>query len=69
MDFARKMGADDVVLVNRSDTEKDLVERVKKVFNGEPDRTIDASGAKPSIRLGLLVSLRFFQCQLLRQII
>lgn len=56
LDVAKKMGANDTILVQRSDDEATMVKKVHDTFGCEPDKTIDASGAEASTRLATLVS-------------
>jgi len=54
--MAKKLGADATYLVQKNRAEKDVVADIHKIFEGEPNRTIDASGAEASVRLAIFVS-------------
>ncbi|XP_011175457.1 sorbitol dehydrogenase [Solenopsis invicta] len=56
LNIAKKLGADDTYLVRKDRSEKDTVVDIHTIFEGEPNRTIDASGAQASIRLAILVT-------------
>lgn len=56
LNIAKKLGADSTYLVQKNRSEKDTVADIHAIFEGEPNRTIDASGAQASIRLAILVS-------------
>lgn len=60
LSIAKKLGADDTYLVRKERSETDVVADIQAIFEDEPDRTIDASGAQASIRLAILVSLKIF---------
>ncbi|GAB1868173.1 Sorbitol dehydrogenase [Camponotus japonicus] len=54
--MAKKLGADDTYLFRKDSSEKDVVADIHAIFNDEPNRTIDASGAQASIRLAILAT-------------
>ncbi|KAF7993931.1 hypothetical protein HCN44_011200 [Aphidius gifuensis] len=56
LDVAKQLGADDTFLVPRDATEEKIVESIHGLFNGEPDKTIDASGAQSTIRTAILAT-------------
>lgn len=56
--MAKRLGADDTYLVRKERSETNAVADIHAIFEDEPDRTIDASGAQASIRLAILVSLK-----------
>ena len=56
LEFAKKMGADNTILVEKASTEKDLSEKIKSELNSAPDVSIECSGAESSVRLAILVS-------------
>jgi len=58
LNVAKKLGADATYLVQKDRAEKDVIADIHKIFEGEPNRTIDASGAQASIRLAIFVSLK-----------
>lgn len=53
---AKELGADKVLLIKKDTKEEDNVKLIHKMFNGEPDNTIEASGALSSIRLAILAT-------------
>lgn len=58
LNIAKKLGADATYLVQKDRSEKDTVADIHEIFEGEPNRTIDTSGAQSSIRLAILVSYK-----------
>ncbi|XP_043261155.1 sorbitol dehydrogenase-like [Colletes gigas] len=56
LDVAKKLGADETLLVKREYKEEDVVKKVHDLFGEEPDKSIDASGAQSSIRLAILAT-------------
>ncbi|XP_036149781.1 sorbitol dehydrogenase [Monomorium pharaonis] len=56
LNIAKKLGADDTYLVQKDRSEKDTVADIHAIFEGEPNRTIDASGVQASIRLAILAT-------------
>lgn len=63
---AAKLGADNTFLATKELSEEKTVQHIHGLFGGPPDITIEASGALPSIRLAILVSLRSLcQCPLM----
>jgi len=56
LNVAKKLGADNTYLVQKNRSEKDTVADIHAIFEGEPNRTIDASGAQASIRLAILAT-------------
>ncbi|XP_012271950.1 sorbitol dehydrogenase-like [Orussus abietinus] len=56
LDVAKKIGADDTLLLNKDYSEEETVKKVKDLFGDEPDKTINASGSESSIRLGIFVT-------------
>ncbi|KAH0948256.1 hypothetical protein HN011_008820 [Eciton burchellii] len=56
LNVAKKLGADATYLVQKDRAEKDVVADIHKIFEGEPNRTIDASGAQASVRLAIFVT-------------
>jgi len=54
--IAKKLGADATYLIRKDRSEKNTVTDIHAIFEGEPNRTIDASGVQASIRLAILVS-------------
>lgn len=60
LDIAKKMGADQTLLIGKQNTdEAETVKKIHELCGGEPDKTIEASGAQSSIRLAILVSFPF----------
>jgi len=60
LNIAKKLGADVTYLVQKDRSEKDTLTDIHAIFEGEPNRTIDASGAQSSIRLAILVSYKMY---------
>lgn len=57
LDVAKKLGANDTLLIPRQNyNEAETVKKIHELFGGEPDKTIDASGAQSSIRLAILAT-------------
>ncbi|XP_011704210.1 PREDICTED: sorbitol dehydrogenase-like [Wasmannia auropunctata] len=56
LNVAKKLGADETYLVQKDKSEKDMVADIHAIFDGAPNRTIDASGAQASIRLAILAT-------------
>ncbi|XP_015440363.1 PREDICTED: sorbitol dehydrogenase-like isoform X1 [Dufourea novaeangliae] len=56
LDIAKKLGADETLLIRREGTEAETVKKIHELVGEEPDRTIDASGAQSSIRLAILAT-------------
>ncbi|XP_033226375.1 sorbitol dehydrogenase-like [Belonocnema kinseyi] len=56
LNVAKSLGADEIYLVKRDVSEKDQIKSIHEIFGGEPDKTIDASGAQSSIRLAILAT-------------
>ncbi|XP_018395477.1 PREDICTED: sorbitol dehydrogenase-like [Cyphomyrmex costatus] len=56
LNIAKKLGADVTYLIQKDRLEKDVVADIHAIFEGEPNRTIDASGAQSSIRLAILAT-------------
>ncbi|CAG4955580.1 unnamed protein product [Parnassius apollo] len=56
LDFAKKLGADHTILVNRESNEDDLVVKIHELLGNYPDISIDASGAQATVRLALLAT-------------
>ncbi|XP_011873891.1 PREDICTED: sorbitol dehydrogenase [Vollenhovia emeryi] len=56
LNVAKKLGADSTYLVQKNRSEEDMVADIHAIFEGEPNRTIDASGAQASIRLAILAT-------------
>lgn len=56
LNIAKKLGADSTYLVQKNRSEKDAVADIHTIFEGEPNRAIDASGAQASIRLAILAT-------------
>ncbi|XP_018339709.1 PREDICTED: sorbitol dehydrogenase-like [Trachymyrmex septentrionalis] len=56
LNIAKKLGADVTYLVQKDRSEEDTVADIHAIFEGEPNRTIDASGAQSSIRLAILAT-------------
>ena len=54
---AEKLGADKSYIVKKETSEAQTVEDIINLFGGQPDISIDASGAQPSVRLTILVSI------------
>ncbi|XP_043276835.1 sorbitol dehydrogenase-like [Venturia canescens] len=53
---AKSLGADETFLGSKDLSEAQTVERITQLFGGQPDKTIEASGAGASIRLAILVT-------------
>lgn len=56
LDFAKKMGADAVIKVTSRDP-KDTAAQVEEALGQKSDVTIECSGAPPSIRTAIYVSI------------
>ncbi|XP_049871677.1 sorbitol dehydrogenase-like [Pectinophora gossypiella] len=56
LDFAKKMGADETILVTKDSNEADLVKKIHELLGSHPDVSIDASGAQATVRLALLAT-------------
>lgn len=56
LDMAKRLGADATMLIKKDVSEKDNIKTIYELFDGQPDKTIDASGAQSSIRLAILVN-------------
>ncbi|XP_043465405.1 sorbitol dehydrogenase-like [Leptopilina heterotoma] len=56
LDMAKRLGADATMLIRKDATEKDNIKKVYELFDDQPDKTIDASGAQSSIRLAILAT-------------
>ena len=59
LNVAKSLGADETLLIKRDLSEKENIKLIYGIFDGEPDKTIDASGAESCIRLAILVRLYF----------
>ncbi|KAG5679843.1 hypothetical protein PVAND_009380 [Polypedilum vanderplanki] len=54
LDVAKELGADYTLLVNKNDTEKELVKKIHNLLgNVAPNKSIDCSGFEATNRLGL----------------
>ncbi|KAL0111517.1 hypothetical protein PUN28_013015 [Cardiocondyla obscurior] len=53
---AKKLGADDTYLIQKNRSEEDTVADIHALFDGEPNRAIDACGAQSTIRLAILAT-------------
>ncbi|XP_017795790.1 PREDICTED: sorbitol dehydrogenase-like isoform X2 [Habropoda laboriosa] len=53
LNLAKKLGADETLLLRKEDPEPAVVQRIHKLFGDEPDKTIDACGAQSTIRLAI----------------
>ncbi|XP_024881752.1 sorbitol dehydrogenase-like, partial [Temnothorax curvispinosus] len=56
LNVAKKLGADGTYLVQKNRSEEDTVADIHAIFEGEPNRTIDACGAQASIRLAIFAT-------------
>ncbi|KAF3420375.1 hypothetical protein E2986_01173, partial [Frieseomelitta varia] len=56
LDLAKKLGADETLLVKKEDTESHILKRIIELVGEEPDKTIDACGAQSMIRLAILAT-------------
>ncbi|XP_071644866.1 sorbitol dehydrogenase isoform X1 [Temnothorax longispinosus] len=56
LNVAKKLGADGTYLVQNNRSEEDTVADIHAIFEGEPNRTIDACGAQATIRLAILAT-------------
>ncbi|XP_071644867.1 sorbitol dehydrogenase isoform X2 [Temnothorax longispinosus] len=56
LNVAKKLGADGTYLVQKNRSEEDTVADIHAIFEGEPNRTIDACGAQATIRLAILAT-------------
>lgn len=54
LDVAKDLGADYTLLIEKGDTEADLVKKIHSMLGIEPNKTVDCSGAEATNRLGLL---------------
>ncbi|KAG8233802.1 hypothetical protein J437_LFUL008022 [Ladona fulva] len=54
LELAKSIGADGVLLIEKNDSEKALVEKVTSAFGGSPTVCIECSGAESCIRLSIL---------------
>lgn len=55
LDLAKKLGADQTLLLSRDSDEKEIVKQVHKLLGKEPDKSIECSGAESSIRIAIQV--------------
>lgn len=54
--IAQKLGADKTILISRNSNENETIKIIHQTFDGEPDKSIDASGAQSSIRTAILAT-------------
>lgn len=54
--LAKQLGADKVALIDKNMKEDETVKLIHNIFDGEPDKTIEATGAQSSIRLAILAT-------------
>ncbi|KAK0181491.1 hypothetical protein PV327_003770 [Microctonus hyperodae] len=54
--LAKQLGADKVVLIDKNMKEDETVKLIHNIFDGEPDKTIEATGAESSVRLAILAT-------------
>ena len=55
LDVAKELGATHTVLVENGVSETEMVEKLHRICESVPDRTIDCSGAEATARLAILV--------------
>jgi len=56
LDVAKELGADYTVLIEKDDTETDIVKKVESALGTLPNKTIDCSGVESTNRVGLLAT-------------
>lgn len=56
LDVAKEFGADFTLLIEKTDTENDLVKKVHSILGSAPNKSIDCSGAEATNRLGLMAT-------------
>ncbi|XP_067636082.1 sorbitol dehydrogenase-like [Eurosta solidaginis] len=56
LDVAKELGATHTLLINKNDTDKDVVKQVHAVMGAEPDKSIDCCGAESTARVSILVT-------------
>ena len=56
LNIAKELGANSVYTITMNTTELEKCNAICKLFDGQPNVTIDATGVESSIRLALLVS-------------
>lgn len=54
LNVAKELGATHTVLVNKEDTEDELVKRIHSTLGMQPDKVIDCTGFESTVRLALL---------------
>ena len=61
LEFAKKMGADHTILVEKMSPEE-LAKKIREILGAPPDITLECSGAGPSITTGILVHFSVCVC-------
>lgn len=56
LDVAKSLGANQTLLIEKGVSEDDLVKKVHSLMDGQPDKTIDCSGAEATTRLAILAT-------------
>ena len=55
IEFAKKLGAEYTLLVDRNAEDDDLINDVIRILGERPDKCIDCNGAEKSMRLAIQV--------------
>ena len=55
--FAKELGATHTLKIERGQTEEQAAAKIEEILGGQPDRTIECSGAQFCVNLGVYVSL------------
>lgn len=53
LEMAKKLGADHVIKIERSASAKQVAEQVAHMLDGQPDRTLECTGAESAIQTGI----------------
>lgn len=56
LDVAKEVGADYTLLIEKGDTENDIVKKIHKILGTEPNKTIDCSSPEITNRVGMLAT-------------
>lgn len=55
--FAEELGADHTVLADSQD-DREMAERIISILGGEPDISIECSGAQSAVRMAIFVCIK-----------
>lgn len=53
LELAKQLGADHTILVNKGDSDEDLIKKIVDSLGCEPDVSMDCSGAEQSVRVAI----------------